>query len=238
MASEAERRNSSPDGDQEDNSRSMKMKNNMKRKFDIDSLIKIDREQSSPGPSYRRKNRSPQLAQDYSKPCNQSDYKPTMSAKRSCEDEVLYSASRISPYNEQNSYFTTSANVSKYNVLQVLQPTSARTVDCSCTIQQTSGLDQSTINIDQRQNANLIAHPPLNFSPSEPTQYQDPKQTLTDASLETTPELSTLMPSLTALDTFPMFNWCAKCNASFRMTSDLVHHMRTHHKRRRTCDNM
>ena len=26
-------------------------------------------------------------------------------------------------------------------------------------------------------------------------------------------------------------NWCAKCNTSFRMTSDLVYHMRTHHKR-------
>ena len=26
-------------------------------------------------------------------------------------------------------------------------------------------------------------------------------------------------------------NWCAKCNASFRMTSDLVYHMRSHHKR-------
>ncbi|KAJ8380487.1 hypothetical protein SKAU_G00012650 [Synaphobranchus kaupii] len=26
-------------------------------------------------------------------------------------------------------------------------------------------------------------------------------------------------------------NWCAKCNASFRMTSDLVYHMRSHHKK-------
>ena len=26
-------------------------------------------------------------------------------------------------------------------------------------------------------------------------------------------------------------NWCAKCNASFRMTSDLVYHMRSHHAR-------
>ena len=26
-------------------------------------------------------------------------------------------------------------------------------------------------------------------------------------------------------------NWCAKCNTSFRMTSDLVYHMRTQHKR-------
>uniref|UniRef100_A0A673N3Z3 Si:dkeyp-41f9.4 n=1 Tax=Sinocyclocheilus rhinocerous TaxID=307959 RepID=A0A673N3Z3_9TELE len=26
-------------------------------------------------------------------------------------------------------------------------------------------------------------------------------------------------------------NWCAKCNLSFQMTSDLVQHMRSHHKR-------
>ena len=38
-----------------------------------------------------------------------------------------------------------------------------------------------------------------------------------------------LPPSLAAL-TFPQTNWCAKCNATFRMTSDLVYHMRSHHK--------
>ncbi|KAL2100291.1 hypothetical protein ACEWY4_004685 [Coilia grayii] len=29
----------------------------------------------------------------------------------------------------------------------------------------------------------------------------------------------------------PAQNWCAKCSVSFHMTSDLVHHMRSHHKR-------
>ncbi|XP_042565336.1 PR domain zinc finger protein 8 [Clupea harengus] len=28
----------------------------------------------------------------------------------------------------------------------------------------------------------------------------------------------------------PAQNWCAKCSISFHMTSDLVHHMRSHHK--------
>ncbi|XP_064458999.1 PR domain zinc finger protein 8-like [Ornithodoros turicata] len=37
-------------------------------------------------------------------------------------------------------------------------------------------------------------------------------------------------PSLAALS-LPSQNWCAKCQASFRMTSDLVYHMRSHHKR-------
>lgn len=49
-----------------------------------------------------------------------------------------------------------------------------------------------------------------------------------------TTNLTPLIPSLAVLATYPMFNWCAKCNSSFRMTSDLVHHMRTHHKRHRT----
>ena len=39
-----------------------------------------------------------------------------------------------------------------------------------------------------------------------------------------------LPPSLAALS-FPQTNWCAKCNSTFRMTSDLVYHMRSHHKR-------
>ncbi|KAF8765012.1 PR domain zinc finger protein 8 like protein [Argiope bruennichi] len=44
------------------------------------------------------------------------------------------------------------------------------------------------------------------------------------------PLIPFLPPSLAAL-TFPSQNWCAKCNASFRMTSDLVYHMRSHHKK-------
>lgn len=38
-----------------------------------------------------------------------------------------------------------------------------------------------------------------------------------------------LSPSLAALSS-PQSNWCAKCNISFRMTSDLVYHMRSQHK--------
>lgn len=40
---------------------------------------------------------------------------------------------------------------------------------------------------------------------------------------------SLLPPSLAALS-LPAQNVCAKCNISFRMTSDLVYHMRSHHK--------
>ncbi|RXN21383.1 PR domain zinc finger 8-like protein [Labeo rohita] len=41
---------------------------------------------------------------------------------------------------------------------------------------------------------------------------------------------SLLTPSLSSLG-LPIQNWCAKCNLSFHMTSDLVQHMRSHHKR-------
>jgi len=41
---------------------------------------------------------------------------------------------------------------------------------------------------------------------------------------------SLLTPSPSSLG-LPFQNWCAKCNISFRMTSDLVQHMRSHHKR-------
>ncbi|KAG9353758.1 hypothetical protein JZ751_011880, partial [Albula glossodonta] len=42
--------------------------------------------------------------------------------------------------------------------------------------------------------------------------------------------LTLLPPSFNSL-CLPTQNWCAKCNASFRMTSDLVYHMRSHHKK-------
>lgn len=45
-----------------------------------------------------------------------------------------------------------------------------------------------------------------------------------------TSNVAAILPSMTVLDTYQMFNWCAKCNTSFRMTSDLVHHIRKEHR--------
>ncbi|XP_075866364.1 zinc finger protein 488-like [Microcebus murinus] len=42
-----------------------------------------------------------------------------------------------------------------------------------------------------------------------------------------------LPPTLTSLGLSTQ-NWCAKCNLSFRLTSDLVFHMRSHHKKEPT----
>lgn len=41
---------------------------------------------------------------------------------------------------------------------------------------------------------------------------------------------ASLLPSSFATFSLPAQNVCAKCNISFRMTSDLVYHMRSHHK--------
>nr|XP_046213883.1 PR domain zinc finger protein 8 [Oncorhynchus gorbuscha] len=48
--------------------------------------------------------------------------------------------------------------------------------------------------------------------------------------LQTTPSLTILPPTFTSIGV-SVQNWCAKCNLSFRMTSDLVLHMRSHHKK-------
>lgn len=48
--------------------------------------------------------------------------------------------------------------------------------------------------------------------------------------------LSTLLPPTLAAFSLPAQNVCAKCSISFRMTSDLVYHMRTHHKSETTTD--
>uniref|UniRef100_A0A3Q3BCH9 Zinc finger protein 488 n=2 Tax=Kryptolebias marmoratus TaxID=37003 RepID=A0A3Q3BCH9_KRYMA len=50
------------------------------------------------------------------------------------------------------------------------------------------------------------------------------------AQLQTTSSLTVLPPTFTSFGV-SVQNWCAKCNLSFRMTSDLVFHMRSHHKK-------
>ncbi|XP_075233961.1 uncharacterized protein LOC142331763 [Lycorma delicatula] len=65
---------------------------------------------------------------------------------------------------------------------------------------------------------------PTNFSPAGSSV---PPHPLLTAAANVTAAL--LPPSLAAL-TLPAQNVCAKCNVSFRMTSDLVYHMRSHHK--------
>uniref|UniRef100_A0A3P8VCC4 Zinc finger protein 488 n=1 Tax=Cynoglossus semilaevis TaxID=244447 RepID=A0A3P8VCC4_CYNSE len=50
------------------------------------------------------------------------------------------------------------------------------------------------------------------------------------AQLQTASSLTTLPPTFTSFGV-SVQNWCAKCNLSFRMTSDLVFHMRSHHKK-------
>lgn len=50
------------------------------------------------------------------------------------------------------------------------------------------------------------------------------------APLQTTASLTILPPTFTSFGV-SVQNWCAKCNLSFRMTSDLVFHMRSHHKK-------
>ncbi|XP_033220811.1 uncharacterized protein LOC117175241 [Belonocnema kinseyi] len=48
--------------------------------------------------------------------------------------------------------------------------------------------------------------------------------------LATAASVAGLLPQSLAALTLPAQNVCAKCNLSFRMTSDLVYHMRSHHK--------
>ncbi|XP_063281434.1 PR domain zinc finger protein 8 [Pelobates fuscus] len=57
-----------------------------------------------------------------------------------------------------------------------------------------------------------------------------PKSSAGPLQLQLPSTLTLLPPSFTSL-CLPAQNWCAKCNASFRMTSDLVYHMRSHHKK-------
>uniref|UniRef100_A0A8C8RLF6 Zinc finger protein 488 n=1 Tax=Pelusios castaneus TaxID=367368 RepID=A0A8C8RLF6_9SAUR len=76
--------------------------------------------------------------------------------------------------------------------------------------------------------------PQMNVSRSNAFPYTSerwPKQTR--GQLETassTSSLTLLPPTFTSFGVAAQ-NWCAKCNLSFRMTSDLVFHMRSRHKK-------
>ncbi|NXG61375.1 ZN488 protein, partial [Hemiprocne comata] len=56
------------------------------------------------------------------------------------------------------------------------------------------------------------------------------QNTTTTSSSSSSSSLTLLPPTFTSFGVAAQ-NWCAKCNLSFRMTSDLVFHMRSHHKK-------
>lgn len=55
-------------------------------------------------------------------------------------------------------------------------------------------------------------------------------QALTSSASSATASRALLPPTLSSLGLSTQ-NWCAKCNLAFRLTADLVFHMRSHHKR-------
>ena len=57
-----------------------------------------------------------------------------------------------------------------------------------------------------------------------------PSLTLPPAPATEAPGLSSILPPSLALG-LNASNTCAKCGVTFRMTSDLVYHMRTHHSK-------
>lgn len=135
----------------------------------------------------------------------------------------------------------------KYNVLQVLQPTSAYSACNLAVTEHPSPSSTSPVTTpDQVINSSSVQQHQAaldfrNISNETQPRSQDSGELGKHTTSAPEPiiarpaaEVSALMPSLAALATYPMFNWCAKCNASFRMTSDLVQHMRTYHKRRKT----
>ncbi|KFW01710.1 Zinc finger protein 488, partial [Eurypyga helias] len=66
-----------------------------------------------------------------------------------------------------------------------------------------------------------------------PKQAGGQLQNTTTTSSSSSSSLTLLPPTFTSFGVAAQ-NWCAKCNLSFRMTSDLVFHMRSHHKKEYT----
>ena len=89
----------------------------------------------------------------------------------------------------------------------------------------------SLLNVPPRsQTDSFLSQPPGQFR--SPLQFYRSPNPVVDKLLSST-TLPTNGPSASFTPLVPntlMQNWCAKCNATFRMTSDLVYHMRSHHK--------
>ncbi|XP_069097000.1 zinc finger protein 488 [Pleurodeles waltl] len=78
-------------------------------------------------------------------------------------------------------------------------------------------------------NSQVMLQASLSRNPAFPyTSEEIPKPT--GIQLQTSSSLTLLPPTFTSLGVSAQ-NWCAKCNLSFRMTADLVFHMRSHHKK-------
>ncbi|NXU53638.1 ZN488 protein, partial [Turnix velox] len=65
---------------------------------------------------------------------------------------------------------------------------------------------------------------------AEPWPKQTGGQLQNTTTTSSSSSLTLLPPTFTSVGVAAQ-NWCAKCNLSFRMTSDLVFHMRSHHKK-------
>ncbi|KAJ7324489.1 hypothetical protein JRQ81_017509 [Phrynocephalus forsythii] len=88
----------------------------------------------------------------------------------------------------------------------------------------------SDLNNSQLLQTTFLQNNPF-FYPSDVWSRQMKEQTQTmPTSMSASPTLTALPPTFTSFGVASQ-NWCAKCNLSFRMTSDLVLHMRSHHKK-------
>lgn len=102
-------------------------------------------------------------------------------------------------------------------------------------IMRYSSIFTSKFLVSDLNGSQLLQSSLLPSSPFAYTSGQWPRQT--GEQVHPAPPSNSSSASLTLLPpTFTSFgvaaqNWCAKCNLSFRMTSDLVFHMRSHHKK-------
>lgn len=101
-----------------------------------------------------------------------------------------------------------------------------------------SSIDNTFVKTTQQEllQPNFKMRPMLNYRPDLPynyTQFQQQemlKLAQPDIRNPAAAILQSLLPPSLAALSLPAQNVCAKCNITFRMTSDLVYHMRSHHK--------
>lgn len=207
-----------------------------KPKFHVDYLLGQDTSSDVNYPTYNHSPRYNRAVNDvthdnWAEDTTCDDSRPTKRLRSSSPSCRISSPTTVSYDSE----------IARSSVLQVLQPTSTSVANtCSPANEHDPqplavSSQQPALSVEQDLGSKDATSSNEDAAKNPKYQKQGSSRPLIEETTTSSTSIAALaMPSLTALATYPMFNWCAKCNSSFRMTSDLVHHMRTQHKGHRS----
>lgn len=176
----------------------------------------------------------------------QSLYLQSAAAAAAAANNPLFASQNLTNLNIQNSLAsslfglgTTTNNLNGFGGLDLFNlPAAVSATQASSNQSNSTSSSSSSLTSVVEKNQAKKSKKSKEGSKSNPLQNNDNQNSLTKLTQQLQSQgtqsippsyLQFLPPSLAALS-YPQSNWCAKCSIGFRMTSDLVYHMRSQHK--------